>query len=143
MKKRIVFGILVCLGCMPLFGQQMLWTTTELGAFGGSRVIAMNQVKAEILKFAELYDFYTDMSYSFDNYPGGGQVFHFDLQLNGNKGYVDASKIPQNGRQMVGVAFVHTQGIDLLLFHNGMSGMSTSNRRRLELLIDQLITNCR
>jgi hypothetical protein len=147
MKKRMVFVILVCLGCMPLFGQQELWTTVELWAVNGTRVISMNHVKAEILKFADQYDFYLDMSgYSFDNYPSGqGPLLYLELQLNGNKGLVSAIKAPIYGQQMVTCTFTHRQGIDMLAFHDGVitGSISTSNRRSLESLIDQLIANCR
>jgi hypothetical protein len=146
MKKRIVLVILVCMGCMPLFGQE-LWTTMELMAVNGTRLIAMNQVKAEILKFAGQYSFYSALPrYSFDNHPSGqGPVFYLELQLNNNKGLVSAMKAPLGGEQTVSFTFIHKQGIDMLVFHDGVitGGVSTSNRRRLESLIDQLIANCR
>jgi hypothetical protein len=150
MKKRIAFVILVYLGCIPLFGQQVLWTTAELLPYNTLR-ISMNQVKAEILKFADLYDFYSDMSgYSFDTDPSGkGLLFRLELQLNGNRSFANAIKgrldVLGGSQVVVFIAFSHRQGIDYLVFHDGgvTGGMSTSNRRRLELLIDQLIANCR
>jgi hypothetical protein len=106
----------------------------------------MNQVKAEILKSADQYDFYSDLSgYSFDAHPTGlGSLFQLELQLNDNKGVANAAKDPNNGRPRVSFYFAHRQGLDLLIFHDGgfPGGISTSNRRRLEALIDQLIANC-
>jgi hypothetical protein len=133
---------------MPLFGQDILWTTGGINAMAGNtRVISMSQVKAEILKFAGQYDLYSELPrYSFDNHPSGnGWVFSLDLQLNDNKGMVSAMKAPLNGRQTVSFSFIHKQGIDELVFHDGVitGGISTSNRRSLEALIDRLIANCR
>jgi hypothetical protein len=132
---------------MPLFGQQDLWTTKEVLVADDRRAISLNQVKAEILKFAGQYGYYSELSgYSFDNEPSGnGRLFLLELQLNGNKGFADATNVPLNGRQTVSFRFVHRQGLDYLVFHDGVitGGMPVSNRRGLEALIDRLITNCR
>jgi hypothetical protein len=145
MKKRMIFMIFVCMGCMPLFGQQGIWTTAEFGAAANNTpIISMSQVKAEILKFAGQYSFYTEFSgYSFED--GQGPVFKLELLLNNNEGLARAINAPLNGRQTVCCTFVHSYGYDMLVFHDGVitGGISTSNRRRLEPLIDQLIANCR
>ncbi len=126
--KKVLFVLLFSPALV--FGQQILWTTTQVGKLKGSDVnlIPLESVTDKVLDFYDYYDYYFDLSgFSKDGLTEilkkdkrVGNSIQLDSMMVFNKPTAIAYKTNDGSGSIVAVLFIQKDNLDIIIFSNNI-----------------------